>query len=337
MKWRKTQGFPGGASLGLVSRFGILVGEGVRGGAVWESSQHEDRRISIDERRAMIVEEVNRRSSIQVSDICERFGVSEVTARNDLDKLEKGGKLRRTHGGAVSITRTITVSYPDQRMNVNVEAKRLVAERAARLVSNGDSLLVDTGTTTFEFVHFLYEKRNITIVTSDLSIATFADSNLPHADVLLLGGALRKNHRYMTGSITNDTLGRLHLDKAFLATDSFHPAYGFTTEFTGNADVKSLMLRRASERIMLMDATKARQPSFIRFADISDLDVIVTDFDPDGVLAAAIERSGAPVRLMEAREGVPARRPGEAADAARGPRDIADIGREITHHVGRPF
>ena len=125
---------------------------------MWEQLQSDGRRVSIDERRAMIVEEVNRRSSIQVADICERFGVSEVTARNDLDKLEKGGKLRRTHGGAVSITRTITVSYPDQRMNINVKAKRAVAARAAELVSNGDSLLVDTGTTTFEFVNTLYDK-----------------------------------------------------------------------------------------------------------------------------------------------------------------------------------
>ncbi len=247
----------------------------------------------------MIVEEVNRRSSIQVSDICERFGVSEVTARNDLDKLEKGGKLRRTHGGAVSVARTITVSYPDQRMNLNVEAKRAVAQRAVEFVSNGDSLLIDTGTTTFEFVNALYDKRDITIVTSDLSIATFADSNLPHADVLLLGGALRKNHRYMTGTITNEILGRLHLDKAFLATDSFHEEFGFTTEFTGNADVKRLMLRRAKERFMIMESSKVRSPSFIQFATVSDFETIITDYDPDGVIARTIDACGARTRLIE--------------------------------------
>ena len=86
---------------------------------VWQSTSSDGRRVTIDGRRAMIVEEVNRRSSIQVADICERFGVSEVTARNDLDKLEKGGKLRRTHGGAVSTSRAIAVSYPDQRMNIS--------------------------------------------------------------------------------------------------------------------------------------------------------------------------------------------------------------------------
>ena len=300
---------------------------------MWESSQREERHVPIDERRAMVLEEVNRRSSIQVSDICERFGVSEVTARNDLDKLEKDGKLRRTHGGAVSIMRTITVSYPDQRMNVNVEAKRAVAERAAQLVSNGDSLLVDTGTTTFEFVHALYDKRDITIVTSDLSIASFADSNLPHAEVLLLGGALRKNHRYITGSITNDILGRLYVDKAFLATDSFHPEYGFTTEFTGNADVKSLMIRRAKECVMLMDATKVSRPRFIRFADISDFNSIVIDYDPDNTIAKAISRSDKKTILITAQVDSRAGLVSKTKD--KDIENVSNIGRETIHHVGR--
>lgn len=298
---------------------------------MWESSQRDARRVPIDERRAMIVEEVNLRSSIRVSDICERFRVSEVTARNDLDKLERGGKLRRTHGGAVSIARTITVSYPDQRLNINVEAKRAVAKRAAALVSNDDSLLVDTGTTTFEFVRFLSEKRDITIVTSDLSIASFADSNLPHADVLLLGGALRKNHRYMTGPITNRTLGDLYLDKAFLATDSFHPDHGFTTEFTGNADVKRLMVARARVKIMLMDASKVRRPCFVRFAGISDIDAVVIDEDPGGALAGAIAAAGASTELVIAGDRTT---PGRRA-AGAGSDEDGERGRQLTGHVGR--
>ena len=101
---------------------------------MWETDDKQPRKVSADERRVMIVDEVNSRTSIHVSDICEHFGISEVTARSDLDKLERAGKLRRTHGGAVSITRTITISYPDQRMNLNVDAKRKVAECAADLV-----------------------------------------------------------------------------------------------------------------------------------------------------------------------------------------------------------
>ena len=265
---------------------------------MWETGDKSPHKISADERRVMIVDEVNARTSIHVADICDRFGISEVTARADLDKLERAGKLRRTHGGAVSITRTITISYPDQRMNLNVDAKRQVAECAASLVANGDSLFVDSGTTTLEFVRMLGSKRDITIVTNDLSIATFADSNLPHADVVLIGGALRKNHRYITGSIANDILKRLYVDKAFMGTDSFDEQQGFATEFTGNAETKRGMLEHSNRHIALMDSTKLRRPSFISFATLEDFDVIVMDEDPDGVMAKALEESRAHARLV---------------------------------------
>lgn len=275
---------------------------------MWETDDKQQRKVSADERRVMIVDEVNSRTSIHVSDICEHFGISEVTARSDLDKLERAGKLRRTHGGAVSITRTITISYPDQRMNLNVEAKSKVAACAAELVSNGDSLFVDSGTTTLEFVRLLGSKRDITLVTNDLSIATFADSNLPHADVVLLGGALRKNHRYITGTIANDILSRLYVDKAFMGTDSFDTQQGFATEFTGNAEIKRGMLAHSNRHIALMDLTKLRRPSFISFASLADFDVVVMDEDPDEVMAKAIEAARSHTRLVladEASHGAP--------------------------------
>ncbi len=264
---------------------------------MWEKPQ-DDHKITVDERRTMIVDEVNRRTSIQVADICERFGVSEVTVRNDLDKLEKSGKLRRTHGGAVSITRTITVSFPDQRLNLNVEAKRAVTKRAAEFVHDGDTLFVDTGTTAFEFAHFLYDKRDITIVTADLSIASFADSSMPHAHILMLGGTLRKNHRYITGPITTEIMAKLRVDKAFLAADSFTPGFGFSTQFTGVAEVKEMMLRQSREHYMMMDASKVRDPCFIRFAQLSDFDAIVMDFDPNNEVEQAIQASASQTKLI---------------------------------------
>lgn len=264
---------------------------------MWENP-HDDRKIAIDERRAMIVEEINRRTSLQVADICERFGVSEVTARNDLDKLEKNGKLRRTHGGAVSLTRTITVSFPDQRLNLNVEAKRAITERAASFVHDGDSLFVDTGTTAFEFVHFLYDKRDITLVTSDLSIASFADSSMPHANILVLGGTLRKNHRYITGPITTEIMGRLRVDKAFLAADSFTPGFGFSTQFTGVAEVKGMMLKQSREHFMMMDASKVHDPCFMRFAQLTDFQTIIMDYDPSSAVSRELTRTGSEAKLI---------------------------------------
>ena len=100
-----------------------------------------------EERRAAIMDMLDRTASVQVADLAQTFGVSAVTIRADLDALEKNGKLRRTHGGAVSLSKRLTVSIQDRRVNVNVEAKQAIAGAALELVDNGDALLVDSGTT----------------------------------------------------------------------------------------------------------------------------------------------------------------------------------------------
>ena len=124
-----------------------------------------------EERRSAIMDMLERNTSIQVADIVQAFGVSSVTARADLDALASAGKLRRTHGGAVSLHKTLTVSVQDQRVNVNVAAKQAIARAALNLVHDGDTLFVDSGTTALEFVRMLSSRSNITVITADITIA----------------------------------------------------------------------------------------------------------------------------------------------------------------------
>ena len=114
--------------------------------------------LSSEERRMEIMSMLERGASVQVAQLAETFGVSRVTARADLDALERDGKLRRTHGGATSLSRTLTVSVQDRRVNVNAEAKRKIARRALSFVEDGDSILVDSGTTALEFVRLLDQR-----------------------------------------------------------------------------------------------------------------------------------------------------------------------------------
>ena len=151
---------------------------------------------SSEERRVAILSMLERDAFVQVGQLAEAFGVSRVTARADLDALERDGKLRRTHGGATSLSRTLTVSVQDKRVNVNVEAKRAIARRAAVLVADGDSILVDSGTTSLEFVRALAGRASVTVVTDDFTVADFVDRSMPALDVIMLGGTLRKGHRY---------------------------------------------------------------------------------------------------------------------------------------------
>ena len=140
---------------------------------------HATTRAFADERRAAIMEMLEHNASVQVAEIAQTFGVSSVTARADLDALAESGKLRRTHGGAVSLHKRLTVSTQDRRINVNVAAKQAIAQSAIELVNDGDTLLVDSGTTALEFVRLLDQRNGITVITVDITIADYIDESMP--------------------------------------------------------------------------------------------------------------------------------------------------------------
>lgn len=241
-----------------------------------------------DERRAAIMEMLEHNASVQVAEIAQTFGVSSVTARADLDALAESGKLRRTHGGAVSLHKRLTVSTQDRRINVNVAAKQAIAQSAIELVSDGDTLLVDSGTTALEFVRLLDQRDGITVITADITIADYIDESMPSVDVVMLGGALRKGHRYLYGPLTMQALQMVHADLAIMCPGAFVPGCGFTTDFPQMAETKTAMIAAARQSVALMDASKVNGRGMYRFAELADVDTIVMDRDPDGSVATSI-------------------------------------------------
>ena len=238
-----------------------------------------------DERRAAIMEMLEHNASVQVAEIAQTFGVSSVTARADLDALAESGKLRRTHGGAVSLHKRLTVSTQDRRINVNVAAKQAIAQSAIELVNDGDTLLVDSGTTALEFVD---QRDGITVITADITIADYIDESMPSVDVVMLGGALRKGHRYLYGPLTMQALQMVHADLAVMCPGAFVPGCGFTTDFPQMAETKAAMVGAARQSVALMDASKVNGRGMYRFAELTDVDTIVMDRDPDGAVATSI-------------------------------------------------
>ena len=241
-----------------------------------------------DERRSAIMEMLEHNASVQVADIAQTFGVSSVTARADLDALAEAGKLRRTHGGAVSLHKRLTVSTQDRRINVNVAAKQAIAQSAIELVSDGDTLLVDSGTTALEFVRLLDQRDGITVITADITIADYIDESMPSVDVVMLGGALRKGHRYLYGPLTMQALQMVHADLAIMCPGAFVPGCGFTTDFPQMAETKTAMIAAARRSVALMDASKVNGRGMYRFAELTDVDNIVMDRDPNGSVATSI-------------------------------------------------
>lgn len=251
-----------------------------------------------EDRRDEIMGMLERDGKISVDDICARFGVSAVTARADLNVLEERGKLRRIHGGALPVDHALMVEDLDRRMTVNTRAKRRIAHIARRLVHDGEAILVDSGSTAFEFLRTLEDLRDITIVTHDLTNAAYVQTHLKNADLILLGGVVRTDHGYCCGVLTLNQLRQIFVDKAFLATNSFAPEAGFMTENESAAEVKSTMVEHARERVMLLDSSKVGARNFIRFAGLRDFEYVVMDEDPDQHVLRAITESGSNCRLL---------------------------------------
>ncbi len=249
---------------------------------------HVTTRAFADERRAAIMEMLEHNASVQVAEIAQTFGVSSVTARADLDALAEAGKLRRTHGGAVSLHKRLTVSTQDRRINVNVAAKQAIAQSAIEFVNDGDTLLVDSGTTALEFVRLLDQRDGITVITADITIADYIDESMPSVDVVMLGGALRKGHRYLYGPLTMQALQTVHADLAIVCPGAFVPRCGFTTDFPQMAETKAAMVGAARQSVALMDASKVNGRGMYRFAELADVGAIVMDRDPDGAVATSI-------------------------------------------------
>ena len=199
-----------------------------------------------EERRTAIMDMLEHSASVQVADIAQAFGVSTVTARGDLDALAAAGKLRRTHGGAVSLHKTLTVSVQDQRVNVNVDAKQSIARAALELVRDGDTVFVDSGTTALEFVRMLDMRTGITVITADITIADYIDESLPSVDVIMLGGELRKGHRYLFGPLTMAAIATIHADLAVICPGAFVAGRGFVTDFPQMAEIKQAAMSAAS-------------------------------------------------------------------------------------------
>ena len=248
----------------------------------------EQKQLLVDERRTAIMSILDRDGSVQVAELADLLKASKVTIRSDLDALYHAGKLRRTHGGAVSLSRHVTVSLQDRRINVNADAKRRIGSLAATLVPDGASIFVDSGTTALELVRSLEVRNGITIITTDLTIADYVDRSLPRADVILLGGMLRKAHRYTAGPIAFHVLEGLRPDISFVCPTGYALGVGLMTNYFEMGEMKRQAMHCSPLTYVLFDASKIDASCLVKFGTLDEADAIVMDRDPDGVIAAEL-------------------------------------------------
>ena len=254
---------------------------------------------SVD-RRQKVVELVMDKGSISIEDICQRFHISEMTARRDLTDLDRQGLLRRVHGGAIaSLGRSYEPPFPS-RASKNQQMKMAIGLKAATLIHDGDSIALDVGTTTLEIVPGLIGKRNLTIVTSCLQIANLIVDRLSleiDARLILTGGIIRPRELSMVGAIPERVYLEFHVDKAFIGIGGISLEEGLTEYNIEDAQIKQMLIRSAREKIVVADGSKFGVTTFSSVAPLHAVDRIVTDKDAPRELVEKICEAGVEVIL----------------------------------------
>jgi DeoR family fructose operon transcriptional repressor len=229
-----------------------------------------------EERKQKIVDYVNEHQKAKVPELCQEFNVSSATIRNDLRDLENSGALMRTHGGAMRNMKTGYESVMAERSAINLEGKKSIAARAIECIENNDTIILDVGTTTLELARLIHRRRNITVITNDLKIALVLE-DVTDCTIVMLGGVIRKQYHSTIGPTPIEFLEDFVVDKAFMGTNSFSLDNGATTPDLMQAQVKKKMIQIAGRVYLLCEGEKLGRSSFAQFAEVEDIDVIITD------------------------------------------------------------
>ena len=228
-----------------------------------------------EERLLQIATYVQNSFRASVQELCTAFKVSESTIRRDLRELEARNLLKRAHGGAVYIDSVKFEPTFREKEDRYREEKRNIAKKAAELIQEGDSLIIDSGTTTHYLADELIKFHSLTVVTNSI-LLTQKLSEHQGVEVISTGGLLRKNTMALVGPVAEEVLNKFHADKVFIGTNGVDSKYGLTTPDIVEAAVKHKMMAAADQVILLADHSKIGSISFAKFGSLSDIDICIT-------------------------------------------------------------
>jgi DeoR family transcriptional regulator, aga operon transcriptional repressor len=235
-------------------------------------------------RQARIAAMVAELGFLRVRELSERFGVSAVTLRSDLDLLERRGSLRRVHGGAMALQGPrVERTFEEAAVDLAVE-KAHIGQAAAQLVSSGEAVIVDVGSTTTALAQALLTRTDladVTVITNSLTIALELEGAAPRIGVILTGGTLRPKQHSLVNPLATTFLNQLSATTVFLGCNGVHPTQGVTNINLPEAEVKREMVAAARRVVVLADSTKLGAVTLATICPIEQVDVVVTDAGAD--------------------------------------------------------
>jgi len=250
------------------------------------------------QRRQAVLRRLATHGEVGFTELAEEFGVSEMTIRRDLETLEADGLARRVRGGAISV---VSRSYEPPlavRATTASAAKSAIGAAAAGLVNDGDTVIIDVGTTTLELARALHGRRGLTVVTASLPIAVEL-GNDPDVRVLVTGGQVRSGELSLAGGMAEDAFGALNCDLAFIGVAGVCATPGLTEYNPDDARVKRAAIAAARRSVVLADSSKLGRVAFATVAPLSAVDAVVTD--APAVHQAVSELVAAGAEVIEAK------------------------------------
>ena len=229
-----------------------------------------------EERRRTILDLINHEGRVLVKSLAPKFNTSQVTIRKDLEILHNRGLVQRTHGGALDLRSEVLLDPSlREKEKFHPKEKQKIASVAASMVREGQTIVLDSGTTTTMIARLLRHFRRLTVITNAVNIA--ADLAGTNVEVVLTGGALRKNSFSLVGPLAEDSLRHLSADLLFLGVDGFDVHYGLTTPNMHEAKVNRVMVEIARRTVVACDSSKFGRRSLSLIAPTSAVHEAITD------------------------------------------------------------
>ena len=226
----------------------------------------------LNDRQVNILKLLEENNQTSVNELSARLGVSSATIRQDLSFLESEGLIKRVHGGAV----LEDAEDLSNRLGVNYDKKLRIARMAARLVNDGETILIESGSTNALLARELVKKKNITLITTNVYIARQLRKS-KQSDIIILGGLYQPGSESLVGKITRASLDQINFDKAFIGIDGYTAEAGFTLRDLFRAEISSYIIKKASDAIIISDSTKFGKKEFTNICYLSDINRIATD------------------------------------------------------------
>lgn len=234
------------------------------------------------ERQLYILNKVNSVGKVTIAELIKELGVSTETIRRDLTTLAREAKLKKVHGGAMKIRRTLFEEKYISRISDNHDRKVVCGEIAAKYIKDNDTIAIDCGTTAVEVIRALTNRRNLTVITNSVkalnAIIEKIEAGEVTARVIFLGGYVDIEHYNTEGFIVEKQLQKLYVDKLFFGATSLSEN-GIMDYDPNEACISSLYLKHANQSFLMMDATKFGENSVYKICELGEIDYIITDSD----------------------------------------------------------